>query len=154
VSGNQKPHASPSADALTPTVIRHERGHPTGIISFDIMARTDEPFSSERSSKAEELLKETFLNEEHIEAFQEALALNDLIPDPTPVPQQESNGTMSPGLDRPGPGRRRGSMASIYGWEKVESIKSLSDFAPVHQRVSRYVIRMRDRGEGIAAILS
>ncbi|KAG7575453.1 hypothetical protein FFLO_00272 [Filobasidium floriforme] len=28
-------------------------------------------------------------------------------------------------------------MASIYGWEKVESIKSLSDFAPVHQRVSR-----------------
>ena len=79
------------------------------------------------------------MNEDHIEAFQEALALNDLIPDPTPLSQPESNGTMSPGLERPGPGRRRGSMASIYGWEKVESIKSLSDFAPVHQRISRYV---------------
>ena len=106
---------------------------------FDVMARTDEPFSQERSSKAQELLRETFLNEDHIEAFQEALALNDLIPDPTPLSQPESNGTMSPGLERPGPGRRRGSMASIYGWEKVESIKSLSDFAPVHQRISRYV---------------
>lgn len=118
------------------------------------MARTDEPLSPERSSRAGELLRETFLNEEHIEAFQEALALNDLIPDPTPAPQQESNGTMSPGLDRPGPGRRRGSMASIYGWEKVESIKSLSDFAPVHQRVSRYVIRMHDRGERTTIIRS
>jgi hypothetical protein len=103
------------------------------------MVRTNEPYRAGTSQKARELLNEAFLNEEHIEAFEEALALNDLIPDPTSANQGEGNGVASPGLERPGLGhtRRRGSMASLYGWEKVESIKSLSDFAPVHQRISR-----------------
>lgn len=32
---------------------------------------------------------------------------------------------------------RRPSMASVQGWEKVEKVKALSDFAPIHTKVSK-----------------
>jgi hypothetical protein len=94
-------------------------------------------------------------------AFAEALALSDLY-DPEVTPSgMNSAGPQSPkipdsdssskqlgreaGSALSGAGRqmaareRRSSMASVHGWEKVEKVKALSDFAPIHQKVSKWV---------------
>ena len=94
-------------------------------------------------------------------AFAEALALSDLYePEVTPS-GMNSAGPQSPRIPdndasvkqagkepvqtSNGGGRhtaareRRSSMASVHGWEKVEKVKALSDFAPIHTKVSKSV---------------
>lgn len=97
----------------------------------------------------------------HMSAFAEALALSDLYdPEVTPsgmnsagpqspkIPDSDSSGKQlgkEGGSALNGAGRqmaareRRSSMALVHGWEKVEKVKALSDFAPIHQKVSKWV---------------
>lgn len=95
----------------------------------------------------------------HMSAFAEALALSDLYDPEVTASGMNSAGPQSPrivdsdssvkqlgkeaGNALNGTGRqvaareRRSSMASVHGWEKVEKVKALSDFAPIHQKVSK-----------------
>lgn len=108
----------------------------------------------ELSSRSRELLEETFLEPDHMQAFTEALALNDLVPDPVTVPTTPAQGPSQATSPRLGNASLSGQSSptatkkSGYGWEKVESIKSLSDFAPVHQKISRKKRRNSHGGGG------
>ncbi|KAJ9098167.1 hypothetical protein QFC21_004496 [Naganishia friedmannii] len=117
------------------------------------------------SPRARELLSESFIVEDHMQAFAEALSISDLF-DPEVTPSGlNSAAPQSPGLTaqsissstdpkastlsgpskvngtlategRPPPSRRSSGMPA-QGWEKVEKVKALSDFAPIHQKVSK-----------------
>jgi hypothetical protein len=91
--------------------------------------------------------------------FAEALSLSDLFDPEVSASGMNSAAPQSPGLpdgdasvkqlageiggsnkDRhPLQRERQPSMASLQGWEKVEKVKALSDFAPIHTKVSKYV---------------
>ncbi|KAJ9117522.1 hypothetical protein QFC22_004372 [Naganishia vaughanmartiniae] len=117
------------------------------------------------SPRARELLSESFLVEDHMKAFAEALSISDLF-DPevtssglnSAAPQspgltaQPSISAINPNANSLGgtskangssgsagrqPLSRRSSGMTSQGWEKVEKVKALSDFAPIHQKVSK-----------------
>lgn len=91
--------------------------------------------------------------------FAEALALSDLYdPEVTPsgmnsagpqsphIPDSDASvkqsgkevtNTLNGGGRHTAARERRSSMASVHGWEKVEKVKALSDFAPIHTKVSK-----------------
>jgi hypothetical protein len=99
-----------------------------------------------------------------MQAFAEALSLSDLF-DPEVTPSGlNSAAPQSPGLTANnaateaanvnlfgGSGKANGGLANegrqtfsrrssgmpAQGWEKVEKVKALSDFAPIHQKVSK-----------------
>lgn len=92
--------------------------------------------------------------------FAEALSLSDLFDPEVSASGMNSAAPQSPGLTdgdasvkqlaaeiggssnkdrRPLQRERQPSMASLQGWEKVEKVKALSDFAPIHTKVSKYV---------------
>lgn len=96
----------------------------------------------------------------HMNLFAEALSLSDLFDPEVSASGMNSAAPQSPGLldsdasvkqlagevgGAPGRDRqsmqreRQPSMASMQGWEKVEKVKALSDFAPIHTKVSKYV---------------
>jgi hypothetical protein len=96
----------------------------------------------------------------HMTLFAEALSLSDLFDPEVSTSGMNSAAPQSPGIvdgdastketekdngGKPQGGRqgllreRQPSMASVQGWEKVEKVKALSDFAPIHTKVSKYV---------------
>ncbi|WWD04289.1 hypothetical protein V865_002358 [Kwoniella europaea PYCC6329] len=116
--------------------------------------------SASGSSRKDELLNENFVNEEHLRAFASALSINDtftnegeaspLSPRSPPVPLDSpgigtsSSSRLQPTTWKYGPDN--GSLQSGGGGERVERLTATSDFAPIHQRVSKRRARTSNQG--------
>ncbi|WVR08195.1 hypothetical protein IAU60_005241 [Kwoniella sp. DSM 27419] len=110
--------------------------------------------SSGPTRSTSDLLDEDFVNEDHLKAFAQALSMSDAIhlegeaspmsPKSPPIPIDSPNATSSL---RSQPtwkyGMESGSLLGVSGGngdfakERVEKLTATSDFAPIHQRVSR-----------------
>ncbi|WWC92971.1 uncharacterized protein L201_007934 [Kwoniella dendrophila CBS 6074] len=126
------------------------------------MARSGNPTSATSGSRKDQLLNENFVNEEHLKAFASALTVNDtlhldgeaspLSPRSPPVPLDSPNiGTSSSSRLQPttwkyGPDNGAFHSGPSGSGERVEKLTATSDFAPIHQRVSK---RPRTSNQGL-----
>ncbi|WVW86753.1 hypothetical protein I302_108807 [Kwoniella bestiolae CBS 10118] len=119
--------------------------------------------ASTPTSRKDELLNENFVNEEHLKAFASALSINDtlhiegesspLSPRSPPVPldspgigTSSSSSRLQPTTWKYGPDNGAFQSGSTGGGERVEKLTATSDFAPIHQRVSKRRVRTSNQG--------
>ncbi|WWC65714.1 uncharacterized protein I303_108336 [Kwoniella dejecticola CBS 10117] len=120
--------------------------------------RTNSPSTAGKSRK-DELLNENFVDEEHLQAFASALSINDtlhlegeaspLSPRSPPAPLDSPVASNSASRLRPQTwkyGPDNGSFGSGGSGERVEKLTATSDFAPIHQRVSKRRPRTSNQG--------
>ncbi|KAF9515224.1 hypothetical protein BS47DRAFT_1316199 [Hydnum rufescens UP504] len=86
--------------------------------------------SSTRDERIEELFAQQFCDESHIQAFARALS----------APDEDPNMPPSPEISRATLGPRTSShqhLSRLPQHDRVRKVSALSDFAPIHQRVTR-----------------
>lgn len=88
------------------------------------------PTGQTREALLDEIFSRNFCNEEHMQAFERALAADD---DTTAIADWQGEAPFTPGAPIP----------QHLHHDRVRKVSALSDFAPIHQRVKRYVIFYR-----------